>query len=53
MVAGPLGALVGAIGGFVLTGASAIFDGFNYDITERIANLRQEAKEASDESLKK
>jgi hypothetical protein len=52
MVAGPGGALAGAIGGFLLTGWNAIWDGIHYDITERIANLKQETKEASDENLK-
>ena len=53
MAAGPWGAAIGALGGFVLNGLSAIIDGANYTLTERIANLKQEAQEAADESLKR
>jgi hypothetical protein len=36
MAAGPWGALIGAIGGFALTGLSAIIDGAKMTLAEQI-----------------
>jgi len=51
MAFGPWGALIGAVGGFLVNGLGAIIDGANYTIAERIEHAKEEAQEASDEAL--
>ena len=52
MTLGPWGAVVGAIGGFLIGGLGAIIDGANMTLQERLALEKEEAQKATDESLK-
>ena len=47
------GPIVGAIGGFLVTGLGAIIDGAEMTIAEKIALQKEEAQKAADENLKK
>ena len=50
---GPWGALAGAVGGFLIGGLQTIIDGWVMTTEERFELEKKEAKEASDEALKK
>ena len=51
MAFGPWGALVGAVGGFLIGGLGAILDGLDYTMQERYEKSKEEAKKATDVSL--
>jgi len=52
MAAGPWGAIIGAVAGFVIGGAGAIIDGLHMSLEERLELEKAEAKKKSDEALK-
>lgn len=52
MAFGPVGAIAGGIIGLIGGSIGALIDALDYNLAERIANAKEEAKKANDESLK-